>query len=62
MANELRNRANEWLEGQETAFNDKVKAFGITDDLRNFDELAEKKDLLLLMGEKGIKTDRKSVV
>jgi N utilization substance protein A len=56
VAQELRNRANEWLEAREAAFNDKVKALGIADDLLEFEELREKKDLLLALGENGIKT------
>jgi transcription termination/antitermination protein NusA len=56
VANELRNRANEWLENRETAFNEKVAALGITEDLLDFEDLREKRELILLMGEKGIKT------
>ena len=56
VAKELRNRANEWLEGKENAFNEKVEAFGISEDLLDFEDLREKKELVLLMGEKGIKT------
>jgi transcription termination/antitermination protein NusA len=56
VANELRNRAQEWLETREAAFNDKVKTLGMADDLLEFEDLREKKDLLLALGEAGIKT------
>jgi N utilization substance protein A len=56
VANELRNRAREWLESQENKFSNEVKELGMTEDLLEFEGLANNKELLLELGRAGIKT------
>jgi N utilization substance protein A len=56
VANELRGRAREWLEQQANKFADAVKEHAISEDLLNMEELAEKKDLILLLAENGVKS------
>ncbi len=56
VAEELRNRARDWLESQDKVFRDKCKEYGVAEDLIAFEGLQGKNDLILLLGEKGIKT------
>ncbi len=56
VAEELRNRAREWLEGQDKAFREKVKELGIQDDLITLEGLDGQKDLVIALAEQGVKS------
>jgi N utilization substance protein A len=56
VANELRGRARDWLEQQETKFSTKAAELKISTDLLEFEDLADRKDLIIALGESGIKT------
>ena len=54
VAQELRNRANDWIEGQDKEFRTKMKDLGITDDLTTLEGLENK--MVIALGEKGVRT------
>ena len=54
MAEELRQRARDYLEGQAEETTAKLKEMGVTDDLLNFEPLSM--DILKILAPKGIKT------
>ncbi len=54
LATELQSRAKVYLEAQQTAFQEKLDAVGVTADLATFDALT--KEQILELGAKGIKT------
>ncbi|TAE33288.1 MAG: transcription termination/antitermination protein NusA [Alphaproteobacteria bacterium] len=56
VANELRNRARDWLETQEKHFHDKIEALGISEDLLKMEGLEGKRDLIITLAEGGVKT------
>ncbi len=56
VANELRNRARDWLETQENKFATDASELGMTSDLLEFEGLSENKDLLIMLGQNGVKT------
>lgn len=56
VANELSNRAKEWLETQENKFANESQELGMKDDLLQFEDIAENKELLLILGQNDIKT------
>ncbi|MBY0355922.1 MAG: transcription termination factor NusA [Rickettsiales bacterium] len=54
VAQELRNRANDWIDSQDKEFRTKTKELGITDDLATLQGLDNK--LIIALGEQSIKT------
>ncbi len=56
VAEELRNRARDWLENQEALFQSEVADKGIQDDLITLEGLANRKDLIMLLASHGVVT------
>lgn len=56
VATELRNRARDWLQNKDQAFKKACAEKGIASDLVEFEPLQNNEELILLLGDKGIKS------
>lgn len=54
VAEELRNRAHDWLENEAASLRDKLSTLGMADDLAQFEGLSS--EVLVKLGEAGVKT------